>query len=336
MNVPPNDLKSTKPLWSRREWILASGVYGFSLRTGRARGEDGKATAPTPSKTLDAILERAKASKLTGFRSRETETYLAVGDAKETFLDGALEIGKALTTEFLSHFQAKGFDVKTPVEKLVMVVLKDKASYEAYLGEAPGADVGGHYDVETNELVIFDFRGGEFSNVAASPERLNSFTLVHESIHQLSYNTGLLDRKSDVPVALSEGLAMYGELWPPPNTGKRRGAPRRPAKLGGINTNWRKVLRDDRAQGVEWIPIDRLLTDDKLFWQDETKQTAYAEAWLLVHFLLSIPKLAKCRAYFEALAGRNDPKERLAIAKSHLGDLARFDRDVRHHETTLR
>ena len=41
------------------------------------------------------------------------------------------------------------------------MTLKDQASYAAYLGVKPGDAVGGgHYELDTNRLVIFDFRPG--------------------------------------------------------------------------------------------------------------------------------------------------------------------------------
>ncbi len=52
--------------------------------------------------------------------------------------------------------------------------------------------------------------------------RVNTFTLVHEAIHQLTYNTGLLDRQADVPVAISEGLATFGEHARSPATAGQR------------------------------------------------------------------------------------------------------------------
>ena len=37
-------------------------------------------------------------------------------------------------------------------------------------------------------------------------------TLSHEATHQLTFNTGLLNRKGDVPMCIAEGLAVYGEI----------------------------------------------------------------------------------------------------------------------------
>ena len=36
-------------------------------------------------------------------------------------------------------------------------------------------------------------------------------TLVHEATHQLSFNTGLLNREGDTPLCIVEGLGTYGE-----------------------------------------------------------------------------------------------------------------------------
>ena len=55
-------------------------------------------------------------------------------------------------------------------------MLSGRRSYAAFLGEDPGPAVGGHYDLEKNYLVTFDFREiGREGAVAA--ERINTRTL---------------------------------------------------------------------------------------------------------------------------------------------------------------
>ena len=95
-----------------------------------------------------------------------------------------------------------------PKRRLTLIVLRDQDSYSALLGEAPGKDVGGHYDLETNRLVIFDFRPQQAA-IAAEADRVNLFTLVHETAHQLSFNTGILNRQGRA------ALMRVGRAWRP-------------------------------------------------------------------------------------------------------------------------
>lgn len=318
----PSPSVMERPGFSRRDWLLSL-VLGEVGRL--ALGDE----APKDlSKELSAIVARASAAKLKNVRSSETEHYIGVGDAPNTYREQALRICRALASAYLKHFRDKGFGVEFPERKLTVVTLKDRASYKAFLGEAPGESVGGHYDIDANQLVIFDFRP-ENAAIAEGvrPERLNTFTLVHEALHQLTYNTGLLDRGEDVPVAISEGLAMYGELWQPP--------PSR-SQLGLVNRKRLEVFTLPNQFETSWIPLDALLTDDELFAKETTQQIAYAEAWVLVHYLMSRPKLLKFRAYLGALRNGSNPKQRLQVAKTQLGDLRRLEGELHHRAETLR
>src|SRR5436305_425890 len=58
-------------------------------------------------------------------------------------------------------------------------------------------------------LALFDFRNVPMNPRAAGQSNLE--TLTHEATHQLTFNTGLLDRRSDLPFCIVEGLAMYSE-----------------------------------------------------------------------------------------------------------------------------
>jgi hypothetical protein len=183
-----------------------------------------------------------------------------------------------------------------------------------------GAEVGGHYDVDSNQLVVFDSRDNQ--NGLAASARVNTFTLVHEAIHQLTYNTGLLERRGDVPVAISEGLATFGELWQRSN---------RRSTLGVKNAARLEVFNQPDGDAA-WIPVAELLTKDGLFDDPDMLQVAYAESWVLVHYFMRTPaKLPKFRAYLEAIRPRREPSHRLEDAKAHLGDLARLDKDLRQY-----
>ena len=161
---------------------------------------------------------------------------------------------------------------------------------------------------------------------ATNLERINSFTLIHEATHQLTYNTGLLDRQGDVPLAVSEGLATYAELWLP--NGR--------SVLGAINRPRLKILTQQANQENAWIPLVQLVTEDRVFDDKATEQLAYAESWVFVHYLLKTPEmLPRFRAYLETIRPRRDSSERIGDAKARLGDLDRLDLSLRKHAARI-
>jgi len=275
------------------------------------------------------VQMKAQKAGLGVFRSSVTEHFLGIGDSPDEHRNDALKLCAALAAAFQSHFQEKGFAVAFPPQRLTVVTLKDQASYAAYLGVKPGDAVGGHYELDTNRLVIFDFRPGAGGGPPAgvNSRRINTFTLIHEAMHQLTLNTGLLDRKGDVPLAVSEGLAMYAEVWR--NDGR--------SVLGMINRPRLEVIFPrNENQAQEWIPLAKLLTDDTLFDNAATEQMAYAEAWVFVHYALkTTAMLPRFRAYLDAIRPRRAATQRLEDATAQLGRLDRLDLALRKHARRL-
>jgi len=288
-----------------------SGLGSGPLATGQEGKAPGRATDAEEIAKVEKVARDAGLGPLHNTRSAH---FLAVGDAPESHLRQALDICEALGEAFLVHFRGRGFTVEYPVGRLTVIALRDQDSYAALLGEAPGKDVGGHYDLETNRLVIFDFRPQQQA-IAAQAARVNLFTLVHESAHQLSFNTGILNRQADVPVCVSEGLATYVELWRP---GVKNA-------IGGVNRPRMEALR----QAVDWIQIGDLLADDTAF-EPKTEQLAYAESWLLVHYLLrASSRQPRFRQYLAEVPGSNKPADRTRIAEKTLGPLAKLDHELK-------
>ena len=262
-----------------------------------------------------------KKAGLAPFSDAPSKNFLGLGDAGPVYCKDALKICEALAPEFLSYFQDRGFKVALPANRMTVVTLKDAASYRALLGGEKDRSVGGHYDLDTNRLVVFDFRGTT-EEIPGSPTKINLFSLVHETLHMLSFNTGLFSRQLDVPACISEGLATFGELWRPKNR----------VKIGTTNGDRLRVF-DPRAGAGGWIPIPELLAKDAYFNDDKTAQLAYAEAWALVHYLLrrDSKQLVKFHAYLDKLPPLQDAAKRLKIAEAELGPLKALDKEVARH-----
>jgi hypothetical protein len=296
--------RSTTAAWTRRTFLAGSVamIAGLDGRQAWAAQESGPSLTP--------------AEHLGGLGHSVSAHFLGVGDAPDAFRQSALRHCEALGQAFLAHFRGRGFEVDYPKTRLTVITLKDADSYAAMLGEAPGKDVGGHYDLDTNRLVIFDFRPGG-GNLAAGAERVNLFTLVHETAHQLCFNTGLLDRRGDVPDCISEGLATYVELWRP---GVKKA-------IGGINRPRLQAL----VQSEDWIALADLIAADKALFRDPaTAQLAYAESWALIYWLLkSRSRLPAMRDYLAALKLPTKDGTRPKVAEKALGSLSKLDRDVK-------
>jgi Protein of unknown function (DUF1570) len=294
---------------SRRHWLfgtLALAVLG--------------ADDPSGDPRIAAIRARGRKREMQGFDESASAHYIGIGDANKAFRNEALEVCESVAAEYFKHFSAKGFQLDWPEEKLVVVVLLGPKSYAEYQGAFIDEAIGGHFDLQDNELVMFDFRGRGANPKAPIPEQDNTLALVHETVHQLTFNTGLLELKADIPLCIIEGLATYAETW----------SPRRKRKIGEKNDRRLLGLTLANKQGVKWVPISRLLAEDKLFDDEKTQQIAYAESWLLVSKLLnSSARLPKFREYLAALREKPDPSRRVEIAAEHLGDLDKLDKEIR-------
>ena len=264
-------------------------------------------------------MKLAKSAGLTAVAHARSDHFLCLGDAPESFQREALRRCESLGEAFLAHFRGRGFVLAYPERRLTIIALKSLDSYAALLSKAPGKDVGGHYDLETNRLVIFDYRT-QRANLAVGAERVNLFTLVHETAHQLCFNTGIAERDSDVPLCISEGLATYVELWRP---GMR-------SAIGGVNQPRLQVLRDV----ADWVPIAELVADDKAF-QEKTEQLAYAESWLLVHYLLrSQSRAPRMRTYLALIRTTKQNAQRLTLAEKALGSMSKLDKLIKDEART--
>lgn len=307
-------VQSARPRPSRRTAL--GGLLLTLLGHSRAVHADSPGDAERQS-----VAERARAAGLGRLEFVTSPRYLVMGDTPSSFLAQALKLCDALARDFLDHFEKKGLPVQPPGERLTVIVLSGPDAYAAYQGLEPGRADGGHYERGTNRLVMFDnrSRGGASAGLA----RANTIALMHESTHQLAYNTGLLDRGADVPGWLSEGLAMYGEVRSPDGRNK----------VGAVNRERVLTLVDARSAGMGPSLAELLQGDDTLD-APATEQAAYALSWLLVYHLLQTPeRVESLRGYLRVIRTRHDSSRRAADVESAFGDTTRLESEL---ERTLR
>ena len=291
---------------SRRAWLGSAAALMLPRR--------GVLFADSPDDAIAAVLARGKEVGLGPFQTSRSARFVAVGDSNETFREEALKLCEAVLRDARKQFSSVLVEIKPPATEMVVVILGSKQSYALFNGEKLDEAGEGHYDLDGNRLVIFDAREkGKNAKRNADGSRFNTFTLVHELMHQILFNGGVLDRTSDVPKAISEGLATYGELW-------REKTPR----IGQINRPRLQVLADPKHADA-WIPLRSLLAGDHLFDQEATEQVAYAEAWLLVYTMLKDRKRV-LRDYLNLIRERKTSVERINDAERVFGaPLERLD-----------
>ncbi|MHB1558709.1 MAG: DUF1570 domain-containing protein [Isosphaeraceae bacterium] len=292
-------------------------------------GQPGRRPAlrPDEQKVLDAIEAQARKVGLGGFEGHWTDHFLGVGNTTAGYRAEGLNLCEMIAHDFVSHFHERGFPVELPPRRMTVILLKDVNDYAVFSESKPEKLEGGRYYVDTNRLVVFDFRP-EPGDVAVDAKRLNTFTLVHETIHLLSYNTGLLSAAADLPAAISEGIAIYGELW---TRLERRKA------FGMVSQPWLEAMNQAAANRLPWIPIGKLIADDRAIEDPDLVHLAYAESWLLVHMLLRQPAWRpKFRKYLAGMPKLGGKLDRTAYAESVLGPMERLDRAVREYESIVR
>ena len=161
-------------------------------------------------------------------------------------------------------------------------------------------------------------RGGALKNMR---------NLAHEATHQLSFNTGLLNRKGDVPASIVEGLACYGE------TRRLRGH----SEPGLLNSERLDDLAHIQRRS-KWISTADLLKDDSpaAGANFDQMQLFYAQSWILIYTLMKSPqRLAEFQAYLKTIFPRVDKKNRVADATKCFGDLDRLDQELRQEAIRL-
>ena len=319
---------------TRRAWLASMLAVGM--------GSLPRVLAQVPAQDLDRdvaeILARGKKAGLAAFQHQSSRHFLAIGDAPADFRKLTLDDYELLLLDYLDGYKAMGFEVVPPDRRLTLVTLADDRSLAAFLGKPelrmvpkstdPNPVIKGMYYRGTNRLIVFDHRplGPQ---LAPRPGYDNMQTLAHEGTHQLTFNTGLLDRKADTPAFIIEGLAMYGEV--------RKLSGRTPP--GRLNRMRLDDLSREQRRGNTWINVAQLFQDDKVLFSAPAHRAilAYAESWLLVAYLLNdATRRDAFRTYLGTIRHRTSPERRLADASAHLPDFANLDDQLRAYAQQLR
>lgn len=277
-----------------------------------------------------------------GFEIYTTVHYVICHNTSRAYVQWCGALFERLHRAKLNYWSRRGLDLHEPELPLVALVFGDKASYRAYAKDELGAAVDsivGYYSLRTNRVTMYDLTGIEtlrFPNARRSTaDQINAMlsrpnaapmvaTVVHEATHQIAFNCGLQTRYSDVPLWVSEGLAVYFET---PDLQSSRGW----RGIGDVNRpRLRTFLRSLRARPNG--SLASLLADDKRMRDVRTAAAAYAEAWALNYYLIR-HKPQQYIAYLKMLSKKprlvwDSPETRLAEFRQFFGhDLAALEAD---------
>ena len=191
-----------------------------------SHAEDTEEFKPLSSSELAArLLDELPA----GFEVHATKHYLIAYNTSKAYAQWCGALFERLYNAFTNYWTRQGFELRTPEFPLVAVVFADQASYgrfaHAELGEA-AASIIGYYSLASNRMTMYDLTGMQGLRAAGdrrgSPAQINQMlsrpdaertvaTVIHEATHQIAFNCGLQTRYADIPLWISEGIAVYFE-----------------------------------------------------------------------------------------------------------------------------
>lgn len=290
------------------------------------------------------MLERLPA----GFDVYRTKHYVVCYNSNRAYAMWCGGLYERLYAGFVNYWTQKRLRLTEPEFPLVAVVFGDEASYRAYAKMENAEGVVGYYSLVTNRVAMFDLTGvaavrrpGDQRGSAAQinvmlgrPEAgANVATIIHEATHQLAFNCGLHQRLADIPLWLSEGMAVYFET---PDLSSNKGW----RTIGAVHTGRLHRFRQYAAAGRPADSLAALVADDRRFRDPKQAAEAYAESWALHHVLLQRHK-DKYIKYLKTLAEKkplapDSPEIRLAEFQAAFGDFARLDEELLRHVSKLK
>ncbi len=296
----------------------------------------------------EALAKELLAGLPRGFDTLSTRHYLICHNTSRDYATWCGTLFERLHRGFTNFWTRKGFKLHDPEFPLVAVVFGDKESYAKYaaaeLGKSAESIVG-YYSLRTNRVTMYDLSGleslraggasaAQINRVVSQPEaEALVATVIHEATHQIAFNSGLQTRYSDIPLWVSEGIAMYFET---PDLGNDKGW----RTIGAVNGSRLVRFRDYLASRPA-ASLKSLISDDKRLRDPRQALDAYAEAWALTYYLIrQHPK--QYVAYLHLLSQKkqllwDDPNTRLEEFQSAFRDnLGQLDADFVRQMQKLR
>ena len=286
-----------------------------------------------------------------GFKVHTTAHYIVLYNTSQAYAQWCGSLYERLYRAFTNFWTRKGVKLSEPEFPLVALVFADAGSYQKYarteLGDAASAIVG-YYSLQSNRVTMYDLTGAESlrqpGDQRGSPADINQMlsrpaadpmvaTIIHEATHQIAFNCGLQTRYADIPVWLSEGLAVYFET---PDLSSGQGW----RSIGAVNRSRLAAFRQNLPQRAAGS-LAGLLANDERMREVRTAPAAYAEAWALNYYLIR-HKPKQYVDYMKMLSAKpqlvwDDEQTRLAEFKQFFGDdLAALEGDFLRYMRTVK
>jgi hypothetical protein len=314
---------------------------GFRITTATASAER---LADNDDDFVRFMLDLEKTHRLTKFARFDSKRFTALSNASDKFSTQHVKYCEIFHDLFLDHFRRKGFSLHAPKQRLMLAIFDSPDGFDAFLGQKMPSGVTGVYHTPTNRLALYDlaankgliamkelqlkqgtmiWNGRDRAHYLETVERrfkdahfdAGLSTTMHECAHQMSFNTGLLNRDGDVPVWLAEGLACYCEST---SEGSWQ-------ILGSPNP-----LRIDSLRQAKdaYLPLETLVQND-LWLRTPKVLLGYAQSWALFRMLMEERPQA-FRKYLAAIRSRRAPDFRIQDFREAFGpDLTPLE--LTHH-----
>jgi hypothetical protein len=325
-----------------------SGVlWGITSEELQERRSDNEAFKLYDADALATVLTHELSP---GFRVHTTRHYVICYNTSQSYARWCGALFERLYLAFTNYWRQRGVEIQDPQGPLVALVFDDRNSYGSYaraeLGNALPAIIG-YYSLRTNRVTMYDLTGADrlpqnaritsadhINRILSRPQAERTVaTIVHEATHQLAFNCGLQTRYADIPLWVSEGIAVFFET---PDLKSKRGW----RNIGDINrvrfAEFGRYLANRPADSLE-----TLLSSDERFRNTAEISKAYAESWALTYFLLRKHR-ASFVAYLKKLSEKprliyDTPEQRLKDFQEVFGDdLQRLDAEFVRTMRSLR
>lgn len=290
----------------------------------------------------DELARHMLAELPSGFEAHSTSHYLICHNTSREYANWCGALFERLYKAFTNFWSRKGIKLHEPEFPLVAVIFNSRESYtkfsESELGKFSDEMIG-YYSFRTNRVTMYDLTGietlrapgdrrstsAQINLILSRPEAERVVaTIIHEATHQIAFNSGLQTRFADIPLWMSEGIAVYFEA---PDLSSAKGW----RNVGGVNEIRLERFREYLGRRSS-TSLKSLIADDKRFRNGETALDAYAEAWALNYYLIR-HRPRQYVAYLKMLAEKpplvwDDPQERLREFQAAFGEnLGALDAD---------
>lgn len=268
------------------------------------------------------------------------DTYDVVADSSYVVVAPHAVAGECLRLfsdverKFRAYFDRRTIRLEPNRFPLVAIVFATQEEFEQY-AEREDVDAAtglvGYYLRTSNRVALYlredDGQAATARQAKSSAEKTAGLsvgvrdTIVHEAIHQLSFNSGLHSRVGENPIWVVEGLATMLE-----GAGLNYRQPQQDAstRINQVRFRWwAKSVRPSWQPGL----LGRYLADDAYF--REAPLDAYSIAWALSFYLNENEPVAYAR-YLRTVSSRTKPgpypeQERLRDVINALGGIAELE-----------